>query len=366
MRTNKAPLYVQIKMDLQKKINDGIYKCHEQLPSEVELAKQFGVSRITSKNALLELVKEGIAYRIPGKGTFIEDPNASNVINSKSNNFHQNTKTIIGLIMPEIVERFSAQLISGIETAINLRGYRLMLQQSKHSIELEGQAIRSMIQDGVKGLIIFPVDDQIYNEEILRLSLDKFPVVLIDRYLKGIETSAVYSDNLQGSYDLTKLLLAKGHRKIGIVTAPTFETITVENRIKGYEQALSEVSIPIDKSLWCTEILHENPVDRVVTFLQENQDITSIFAMNAYAGHITYQAAKRIGKHFPEEFSIVSFDQEHELDLYPIFTAKQDSFQMGEKAVDILHSQLNDNNSVQQIVLPVKICFNSYRKDLLY
>ncbi len=58
----------------------------------------------------------------------------------------------------------------------------------------------------------------------------------------------------------------------------------------------------------------------------------------------------------PEDFSISSFDLENELELYPIFTAKQESYQMGERAVELLQAQLNGETSVQRIVLPVKLC----------
>ncbi len=197
----------------------------------------------------------------------------------------QSTKTI-GLIMPEVIERFSAQTLSAIETALFTHGYRLVLRQSQHSLGMEEQAIRTMLQDGVHGLIVFPVDNQVYNEEILRLTLDNFPLVLIDRYLKGIETSAVYSDNLQAGYDLTTLLLSKKHRKIGVISAPNFNTVSVEERIKGYENALTEAGVPIDRSLWFTEILVDNPVERATAFLQANPDMTGLFAMNAYAGRI--------------------------------------------------------------------------------
>lgn len=130
----------------------------------------------------------------------------------------------------------------------------------------------------------------------------------------------------------------------------------MEERIKGYENALTEAGVPIDRSLWFTEILVDNPVERATAFLQANPDMTGLFAMNAYAGRIAYLAAKRLGKRMPEDFSISSFDLENELELYPIFTAKQESYQMGERAVELLQAQLNGETSVQRIVLPVKLC----------
>lgn len=352
---HNSPLYLQIKKYLEKEIDTGIYKTHDQLPSEIELAKKFNVSRITSKNAILQLVEDGKVYRIPGKGTFVGKPNA------KQSSSQQNKRPFIGFIMPEVADRYCSQILSSIESAVSNSGYGLMIQQSHHYIDVEKQAIQALLNDGADGLIIFPVDDEVYNEKILRLTLDHFPIVLIDRYLSGIETPAVYSDNIQGAYELTKILLEKKHLKIGLFSAPNFETATVKDRIKGYEKALDETGIPIDRSIWFTELLHENPLERAISFLQANPDITGIFAMNAFAGEIAYKAAKRLGKQIPEEFLIASFDQEHELDIYPIYTAKQDSVQIGEKSVELLQTLLQPKTkqTVEQIVLPVNICFNS-------
>lgn len=339
------------------KIESGVYKPHDKLPSEVELAKQFNVSRITSKNAILHLVEKGIVYRIPGKGTFVSDTKTNKTVPAQ-----QDKRTLIGFILPEIADHYSSQIFARIESVATSLGYGLMVQQTNNYIDLEKQAINSMLNDGVEGLIIFPVDDEVYNEKILRLTLDKFPLVLIDRYLSGIETPAVYSDNVQGAYQLTKILLEKQHRKIGLFTAPNFKTITVKDRIKGYEKALDEAGIPIERSIWFTELLHEDPLERAIAFLQANPDITGIFAMNAYAGEIAFKAATKLGKRIPEDFLIASFDQEHELDIYPIYTAKQNSEQIGEKAIELLQSQLQHDDTedtIEKVVLPVKICFKA-------
>ncbi|MCJ7840798.1 GntR family transcriptional regulator [Lederbergia sp. NSJ-179] len=335
-------------------MEEGVYKTHARLPSEAELAKQFNVSRITSKNALIKLVGDGKAYRIPGKGTFVAEPPRNERVRKEKSGEPESDIPLIGLIMPEVVERHSAQILASVETAASSMDYGLILKQSHHDSEAEKNAIKFLLKMGVKGLIIFPVDDQVYNEEILRLTLNDFPLVLLDRYLKGIETSAVYSDNVTGAYHLTKRL-CQHHQKISLFTAPNFATITVEDRIKGFEQALEEAKIPIDRSAWFTGILEENPVENAIAFLQANPDISGIFAMNAYAGKIAYQAAKRLQKRIPEEFSIASFDQERELDVYPICTAKQDSMKMGKLAVEILQAQIKNEKEAQQIIVPVDI-----------
>lgn len=68
------PLYVQIKESLRGQIFDGTYGEHERLPSENDLMVSFGVSRITVRQALSDLEKEELIFKVPGKGAFVSRP----------------------------------------------------------------------------------------------------------------------------------------------------------------------------------------------------------------------------------------------------------------------------------------------------
>jgi GntR family transcriptional regulator len=68
-----TPLYFQVKNIIKSKITSNELKNQERLPSEAELCIEFGVSRATIRQALLELEMEGLIYRERGKGTFVTD-----------------------------------------------------------------------------------------------------------------------------------------------------------------------------------------------------------------------------------------------------------------------------------------------------
>jgi GntR family transcriptional regulator len=70
------PLYAQIKDALRAHILDGTYAPHSQMPSEYELCAMFDVSRITVRQALGDLQKEGLVFKRHGKGTFVSKPKA--------------------------------------------------------------------------------------------------------------------------------------------------------------------------------------------------------------------------------------------------------------------------------------------------
>ncbi len=73
-RESPDPLYTQLKDSLVSDISAGRYIPHQRLPSERELSTRYKVSRMTVRQALLELSREGMIYTRTGKGTFVAEP----------------------------------------------------------------------------------------------------------------------------------------------------------------------------------------------------------------------------------------------------------------------------------------------------
>ena len=69
--TSYKPLYLQISEILRNKIKNGAYAAGDLLPSEHDLVVEFSVSRNTAQRAIEDLVRDGLAFRIQGKGTFV-------------------------------------------------------------------------------------------------------------------------------------------------------------------------------------------------------------------------------------------------------------------------------------------------------
>jgi GntR family transcriptional regulator len=74
LASSVLPLYAQIKEALRAKIIDGTYSAHARLPSESEMIRAFGVSRITVRQAINDLQKEGLLFKVHGKGTYVSVP----------------------------------------------------------------------------------------------------------------------------------------------------------------------------------------------------------------------------------------------------------------------------------------------------
>ena len=74
---NAVPLYEQIMMMLRERLDNHVLDAGEKLPSEAELCKSYGVSRITVRRAIDELVEEGYLEKKQGKGTFVTQKRAA-------------------------------------------------------------------------------------------------------------------------------------------------------------------------------------------------------------------------------------------------------------------------------------------------
>jgi GntR family transcriptional regulator len=73
-RDSSVPLYIQLKEHIGLQIQSGAYPVGSRVPSERELARQYKVSRLTARQALLALVAEGLVYSRVGKGTYVSSP----------------------------------------------------------------------------------------------------------------------------------------------------------------------------------------------------------------------------------------------------------------------------------------------------
>lgn len=71
-----TPLHSQIREILRQRILDGTYQPQQQMPSESEMINAFGVSRITVRQALSDLQRAGLIFKIHGKGTYVSKPKA--------------------------------------------------------------------------------------------------------------------------------------------------------------------------------------------------------------------------------------------------------------------------------------------------
>ncbi|WKA46006.1 GntR family transcriptional regulator [Geobacillus zalihae] len=355
---------MQIRQYIMDNIQQKKWKPNDKIPSENELAEQFKVSRITVKKALDSLVEEGIIYRIQGRGSFVAKEEDSENIIYQNKVSQQNSNKLIACIIPRLNSQFITIMVGEIEKLLSQHGYRVILCQTYDSQQLETQTLKEVLRLGVDGIIIYPAEGETYNEEILKLTIEKFPLVLIDRYFRGIGANSVCTDNILGAYEATKHLLDLGHAKIGIISSIPEGTTSIEDRIKGFEKALTEYNIPIDHHLYLLDLTlgeHDNTnKDKIRDFLSNHRDITALFVINN--GLTVMEVALEMGYTIPQDLSIIMFDDyefSHLLKVPPTCMRQQEKL-LGQEAVKLIISTIeNPLQKRQQIFVPPKLIVRS-------
>ena len=247
---NKQPKYVQIMDWLREEILAGHMAPDQKLPSESELMRRFGVSRIVAVNALTRLTESGLIYRLHGKGSFVagspNDALGPMGVKQASHPHH------IALIVQGFGDDFSMGLTAGVQRAALLNNifcsqYSSFVDELPPS-EVEGPLIRFVLRSKAEGLLLFPVAQEIYNKELLRLADMDFPVVLLDRELIGLGFPCVQTDHRLTGRMAAEACVRAGHRRIAYCTAAA-EIQPVIQRLEGYEGYLREQGLPFGGEL---------------------------------------------------------------------------------------------------------------------
>ncbi|WP_091482048.1 GntR family transcriptional regulator [Gracilibacillus orientalis] len=345
------PLYEVLYQNLKKDITTGVYKEGDRVPSEKELSKQYDVSRITTKKALELLAGEDLIIRHPGRGSFVKlssDNEMKTIENGGTLQKKKHVAPLIGLVITDFDDSYGTALISSIEKCTAEQSSFLVLRRSFGMPDIEEKAIKELVNLGVDGLIVFPSQGEYFSEEILKLVLNKFPLVLVDRHLKGISTASVSTDNVGAARIGAEHLLELGHRHIGILTPPPSDTTALEDRIEGFIQAHAEKGVIIDKELWINSITSTLPnsfrppnikrdIDKIKNHMIEHPNITALFAAEYYIALMADEAIRELGMRIPEDISIICFDSPptHIGEFHLTYLA-QNQEKMGRKVFELL------------------------------
>lgn len=93
--SSKQPIYEQITYQIKEQIIKGLLSENTSLPSIRNLAKELGISVITTKRAYEELEREGYINTIPGKGTFVACQNIDDIKDKKNKMIEEELINII-------------------------------------------------------------------------------------------------------------------------------------------------------------------------------------------------------------------------------------------------------------------------------
>lgn len=246
---------------------------------------------------------------------------------------------IIGLIIPDLTNPFYPKMAKGIEDVAHENGYNIILCDGNNSKEKEAAYLDFLNEHYVCGIIYnnFHNISDVILDKILKTSL---PLVFIDSKPDVKGCKCVYLDNQKAMYDLVEYLINNGHRRIGFMTGP-LDSYSINERYKGYINALQDNNIPIDSDLVIQgDYVFKDGYDAMGDLLKKTSDITAVACCNDLMAIGALEKLEDMGIKVPDDISVAGFDN---IDMTRLVrprltTVAQPIYDMGRQAASMIIS----------------------------
>jgi len=253
---------------------------------------------------------------------------------------------IIGLLVPDNMNPFFAQLSRVVEDSGFAAGYSVILCNSDGKLEKEQAYIELLAAKQVDGIILIATggDDQI----IELLCQTGVPFIMADRRPGTAKVDMVLVDNFGGGYRATRHLLGLGHRRVACIAGP-HEAAPSADRVGGYRAALQEVGIEPDEALVVRgDFLRHGGAEAMCQLLELAEPPTAVFACNDLMAIGALSTLSERGLRVPADVSLVGFDDipDARLTSPPLTTVAQPIEEIGRRATEMLLERVTSKEPI--------------------
>ncbi len=254
---------------------------------------------------------------------------------------------MIGVIVPSVANPFYGAFASHVERAALKAGYQILLGNSERDPERERRYAEELWSHGIRGMIFG--SSLLALTHLANLVEHGLSIVAFDRQAQAADALPIDSvsvDNVLAARLATDHLLKLGHRRIGFVTGP-LRTVNRLNRLEGYEHALREFGIALDRELIWEKSLDQGFGDTegvelgrcgARELLGKPNRPTALIAINDMYAFGAYAGARDLGLRVPTDVSVVGIDDGVLAEVVdpPLTTVRQPLCEMTQAAVDII------------------------------
>ena len=244
----------------------------------------------------------------------------------------------IGLVIPDLVHPFFAQIAKSVSAVLNPLGYGLIVSSSEENPEIERRAVEQLVSRSVDGILIASTQG---SAEILRwLEEQETPYVLVDRKFEGLQANFVGVDDVRVGSLATEHLIEMGCQRIAHIGGGRLSSAL--GRREGYERTLASHGMPLYKEY----VVLEEQIDirakgtghaAARKLLDLNQRPDGIFCYNDPAAMGTMVTCLEAGLRIPEDVAIVGCGNSHYDDFLrvPLTSVDQKSELIGQRAAEL-------------------------------
>lgn len=271
--------------------------------------------------------------------------------NMNAVNLRRGRQKNLGVILPDVLNFFFAQVLTGIEETANSLGYNIICCMSNESHSKEIAAVQMLRDGGVSGMLLSLSEGTEKKGETAHLEAlqsSGIPVVLFDRVSDSLLCDKVIIDDYKAAYEATEHFIKTGCRHIALVTL--LDSLGVGKlRAEGYKQCLEDNDIAVDEDLM-VKVVDKDLFEPMAQNLLQSKKVDAVLALEEFAAVHMMMVARSLGFKVPQEISIIGFTNGM-LPKYvtpTITSVSQHGKFIGEKATQLLirRIQMDENDQI--------------------
>lgn len=259
----------------------------------------------------------------------------------------------IGVVLPEFVNSYFAEVMIGIQSVLSEKGYNILVAQSNETFTTEAKNIDLFEKNMVDGFIISVTKDS-ENISVYERLIDKeIPLVFFNRVPENLTASKVIIDDRKWGYKATEHLILQGCKRIAHFTGRDNLSVS-HNRKLGYLDALRDYNMLIDEKLIIEcGVLMEKGVIGALNLLKLPELPDGLFVVT---DPVAIGAMKTLMKHgirIPQDIAVAGFTESPLATIIEpnLTSVQQPTYEIGVKAAELLLSQITDIHPIAQTVI---------------
>ena len=274
---------------------------------------------------------------------------------------------LIGLIVPDLIHPFFAEIAKALSLVLRPRGYSLIISSSEEDAELESQEVRQLLARQLDALVVASTATS--GEQFDRLGQNGPPYVLIDRNFPGHSANFVGTDDITAGRMATEHLIKMGCRRVAHISGR--KNSTGVNRLEGYKQALLLHHLTYSKDYVVSRInvdteSRQQGAEAMHLLLQRNPHPDGVFCYNDPLAIGAMDAILDAGLRIPEDIAVIGCGNLHyDSSLrVPLSSIDQHSHligrRVGEIVLDLIESK--EEQPARSVILEPTLVIRSSTK----
>jgi DNA-binding LacI/PurR family transcriptional regulator len=323
-----------------------------------DVAALAGVSPKTVSNVI-----NGVVFVRPDTRTRVESALAEldYVPNLSARGLRTGRTGSIALAFPDLSTPYSAEMTHWFVEQAHERGWSIQLEQTGSRPEREGELLSRGKEHLVDGLVLNPItlDASALSSAGTGTgaATDSLPPVVVIGEVEQTLVDQVRVDSVAAARDMTAHLISAGHRRIATLgdSAGEFDTATARARTRGFEQAMAEAGLPVDRALQysCPEWTSADAFAVVRAAIDRGDRPDAIFCFTDSLAIGAVSALSSAGLRVPDDVAVAGFDDivDGRFSVPPLTTVTFDKRLFVDRTLELLAARIADRQGAAELVL---------------